>query len=90
MPLKILKDIKKVLKKNGYAVLLVPTNNFLFETIWFFWTKFRGKIWKDTHIQTYKDNYLVRLSKQVGFKIEINKKFLFGMLQAVKVRKQYV
>jgi len=87
MPLKILKDIKKVLKKNGYAVLLVPTDSFLFKIIWFFWTKLRGKIWKDTHIQTYKDNYLVRLCKQAGFKVEINKKFLIGMLRAVKVRK---
>ena len=86
-PFEILKDIKRVLKKDGYAVFLVPTDSLLFEIIWFFWTRLRGKIWKDTHIQTYKGDYLIKLSKQAGFKVELNKKFLLGMLQAVKVRK---
>lgn len=86
-PLEILKDIRRVLKRDGYAVFLVPTDSLLFEIIWFFWTRLRGKIWKGTHLQTYKGDYLIRLSKQAGFKIELNIKFLLGMLQAVKVRK---
>lgn len=88
-PVKVLIDIKRVLKKNGYAVFLVPSDNLLFRIIWFFWLKFypRGKIWRDTHIQTYRDNNLVKVSKKAGFEIEIDKKFLLGMLHLVKVRK---
>lgn len=86
-PERALAEIKRVLKKQGYAIFLVPTDNFLFKFIWFFWTKSRGKIWDETHIQTYSNNYLPRLSRKVGFAVERDKRFILGMLQAVKVRK---
>jgi ubiquinone/menaquinone biosynthesis C-methylase UbiE len=86
-PREVLKGVKRVLKKNGYAIFLVPTDSTLFDVIWFFWTRLKGKIWRETHIQTYKHNYLVRIAKEAGFKVEVNKKFILGMLQAIKVRK---
>ncbi len=86
-PQKVLGEIKRVLKKGGYAVFLVPSDSILFKIIWFFWTKSRGKIWQDTHIQTYRNDYLVKISRGVGFKIEENKKFILDMLHLVKVRK---
>lgn len=86
-PKKVLREIKRVLKKGGYAVFLVPSDSILFKIIWFFWTKSRGKIWQDTHIQTYRNDYLVKISKGVGFKIEESKKFILDMLHLVKVRK---
>lgn len=86
-PREVLKGVKRVLKRNSYAIFLVPTDSNLFDVIWFFWTRLRGKIWKETHIQTYKHNYLVRIAKEGGFKVEVNKKFILGMLQAIKVRK---
>jgi 2-polyprenyl-3-methyl-5-hydroxy-6-metoxy-1,4-benzoquinol methylase len=86
-PREVLKGVKRVLKKGGYAIFLVPTDSMLFDVIWFFWTRLRGRIWKETHIQTYKHDYLVRIAKEARFKIEVNKKFILGMLQAIKVRK---
>lgn len=87
-PGRVLKEVKRVLKKGGYGVFLVPSDSLLFRSLWDnFWTKTRGKIWGDTHIQTYRDNYLVHLSKKAGFNVEKNHKFLLGMLQVVKVRK---
>ncbi|MEK7112364.1 MAG: class I SAM-dependent methyltransferase [Patescibacteria group bacterium] len=86
-PIDVLREIKRVLKKGGYAIFLVPSDSLLFRVIWFFWTKFRGKIWKETHIQTYRNNYLPRLSRQTGFMVEVSKKFLLGMLHLIKVRK---
>jgi len=88
-PLLVLKEIKRVLKKDGYAILLVPTDSNLFNIIWYIWTKFwRGKIWDDCHIQSFKNDSLITLSKKAGFKIEVDKKFIFGMLQLIKVRKK--
>lgn len=87
-PENVLDEIKRVLKKDGYAVFLVPTDSLLFETIWFFWTKFRGKIWEEAHIQSYKKDGLAGLCRRKGFKIEKEKKFLLGMLEAIKVRKR--
>ncbi len=86
-PERVLLEIKRVLKKGGYGIFLVPSDSRLFRIIWFFWTKTRGKIWNDTHIQTYKNNQLTRLAKDLGFRIEIDKKFILGMLHLVKVRK---
>ena len=88
-PKLVLKEVKRVLKKGGYGVFLVPSDSFLFKIIWFFWLHFypRGWVWEHTHIQTYRENYLTKICRQVGFKIEVNKKFNLGMLHLVKVRK---
>lgn len=88
-PLKVLKEIRRVMKSSGYGVLLVPSDSFLFRLVWFLWLKFypRGWVWRGTHIQSFRNNYLPRLCQEAGFKIEINKKFNLGMLHLVKVRK---
>lgn len=88
-PLKVLTEARRVLKKGGYGVFLVPSDSGLFRFVWFLWLKFypRGKIWRETHIQTYRNNYLPKIVKKAGFKIEENRKFLLGMLHLVKARK---
>lgn len=88
-PKKALTELKRVLKKGGYGVFLVPSDSLLFRTIWFFWLHFypRGWVWQDTHIQTYRNGYLPKICKKVGFKVEVDKKFILGMLHVVKVRK---
>lgn len=88
-PLKVLTEAKRVLKKGGYGVFLVPSDSPLFRFVWYLWLNFypRGGIWKDTHIQTYRENFLPKIIKKAGFKIEIEKKFLLGMLHLVKARK---
>ena len=88
-PKKVLTEVKRILKKGGYGVFLVPSDSNLFNIVWWFWLHFypRGWVWRDTHIQTYRDNYLPKLCKKVGFQIEIDKKFNLGMLHLVKVRK---
>lgn len=87
-PHKVMAEIKRVLKKGGYAVFLVPTDVIYFRLAWdFIWTKTRGRIWKETHIQTYRNGYLVKVCEEAGFGVEKNKKFILGMLQAIKVRR---
>ena len=88
-PVVVLKEIYRILKTNGYAIFLVPSESMLFRIVWFFWGFYRGKIWKDTHVHAYRNDYLLKLCRQVGFNLEVNKKFILGMLQVVKVRKAY-
>ena len=88
-PAKALSEIRRVMKKGGYGVFLVPSDSLLFRLVWWFWLHFypRGWVWRDTHIQTYRNSYLSKLCKKVGFKVEVDKKFNLGMLHVVKVRK---
>lgn len=87
-PKKVLVEIKKVLKKSGYLVILIPTENLLFKIIWFFWVRTRGRIWQGTHLQKFDHKKLEKLIKNSGFEIVANKNFLLGMMKAVKARKK--
>lgn len=88
-PLKVLQEIYRVLKKRGYAVLLVPSENWLFHSaVWPLWQMVPGKnIWKHSHLHNFSNGYLEELLEKSGFKAEANKKFLLGMLHLIKARK---
>lgn len=88
-PVKVLTEFKRVMKKDGFGVFLVPSDNSLFKIIWWLWLHFhpRGWVWRETHIQTYRDNYLAVACRKVGFEIEKNIKFNLRMLNLVRVRK---
>ncbi len=85
----VLAEIKRVLKKNGYVIILVPSDNFLFKIIWWFVTNFWwARIWQDCHVQSFSaKKSLAKEMKRAGFKIEVDDKFLLGMLNLVKARK---
>ncbi len=88
-PQKVFKEIKRVLKKNGYVIILVPSDNFLFNIIWWFVTHFWwARIWQDCHVQSFSAKHtLAGALKKAGFTIEADDKFLLGMLNLVKARK---
>ena len=85
----VIKEIKRVLKKDGYAVVLVPTDSALFRAIWWFVTNFWwAKIWDETHVQSFTaSNPLSKHMEDAGLKVEVDKKFWLGMLNVVKARK---
>lgn len=88
-PDSVLKEIKRVLKPGGYAIVLVPTDNLLFRAIWWVVTNFMwARIWEDCHVQSFNSkNSLAKKVESLGFKVEEDRKFLLGMLNAVKMRK---
>ena len=88
-PKLVFKEIKRVLKKSGYAVFLVPTDVIWFKLAWdHVWTKTRGKIWNDAHIQSFTNDELIKSCKKAGFEVEKSKKFMLGSLHIVKARKK--
>ncbi len=88
-PQKVLREIKRVLKPGGYLIILVPTDSFLFRISWWVVLQTWGRHWRETHIQSFhKKNSLSLAIKDVGFKIEKDKKFLLGMLEVAKARKK--
>ncbi len=84
---KVMKEIFRVLKPGGYTVVLVPSENFLFKLGWPIWTRTRGRIWNDTHLNFFDGSKLPHLIKKAGFTDIQVRTFILGMLLLVKARK---
>lgn len=86
-PQECLKDIRRVLKKNGTLILTMDSGSWLFRIVWFFWENTRGSIWKDAHLHPFHHRELERLIKNAKFKIK-NKIFsIFGMEVTFVIKK---
>ncbi len=85
-PTMAVSEIYRVLKKNGYAVILVPTDNRLFKLVWSLWTMYYP-VWKHAHVQSFQKNNLENLAKKTGLKVDKVKLFNMGMLKLVVARK---
>lgn len=85
-PLAVLKEIRRVLKKGGYVVLLVPSDNKLFKIIWLLWTLYYPH-WRHAHVQSFKKTSLEETIKSVGLKINQVKTFHQGMLKLIVAEK---
>jgi ubiquinone/menaquinone biosynthesis C-methylase UbiE len=87
-PEKVIREMRRVLKKDGYLVILVHTKSLLFRIIWFFWENTKGWVWKGTHIRKFSAEQLKKLIKNAGFEMIVERRFLLGMYQMVKARKK--
>jgi ubiquinone/menaquinone biosynthesis C-methylase UbiE len=80
-PKKSLLEIGRVLKKGGRGIISMDSGSLLFRTVWFFWTKTKGKVWEDAHLHEFNARALEDLIKEAGFKI--NKKIYSHLGMAV-------
>lgn len=86
---RVLAEIRRVLKKEGEVLFSIPTENLLFRTVWFFWTRFGpGRVWQETHVQNFNGRKLDGLLENSGFKVEVSKTINFNMLFLIKARKK--
>lgn len=86
-PERALAEMYRVLKKNGYILILIPSENKLFKAIWFVWTQFKGKVWKHSHVHVFQPSELPALIKRAGFRKIHTHYFLANMLLLVKAYK---
>lgn len=68
-PQKSLLEMKRVLGKNGRAIISMDSGSLLFRIIWFIWTKTRGRVWQGAHLHEFNTQILENLIRQSGFKI---------------------
>lgn len=85
-PVKVMSEIYRVMKKGGYGIVLVPSDNILFKFVWFLWN-IKYPVWKHAHVQSFQNSSLENLVKTAGFKISKHKTFNAGMLKVVKFTK---
>ncbi|MBI2411689.1 MAG: class I SAM-dependent methyltransferase [Deltaproteobacteria bacterium] len=87
-PREALIELNRCLEDRGKLLVLVPNEqSLLFRVIWHFWTKGKGKVWKEAHVQKFTEESLEELLNSAGFTVTKKKKFLFGMLVAMKGKK---
>ena len=80
-------EVSRLIEPSGGKILDIGCADGMFSKVIFDKARADERAWRDTHIQTYRNNYLAKLCKKVGFYLEENKKFVLGMLHLVKVRK---
>ncbi len=85
-PAQVIQEVKRVLKKDGYVVILVPTDNRLFKLVWFLWTMYYP-VWRHAHVQSFSGKNLETLVKSAGLKIDKVKLFNMGMLKLLVATK---
>ena len=73
-PMKMLKEMQRVLKKDGVAVVAMDSGNLLFRIVWFIWENTKGKVWQKAHLHPFEHRDLEKLIERSGFKI-LQKKF---------------
>lgn len=83
----VITEIKRVMEKNGKAVIEMDSGSFLFKLIWRFWNLFVGRVWKKAHLHLFDCNKLENLIIRSGFQIVTKKTFNFGMAVVFEVKK---
>ena len=79
-------EVKRCLREGGYGIVAVPAETPLFKLLWFLWTRFgKGRVWNHAHVQDFGRGHLDKVVKDAGFRITRDKRFLLGMLRAVKI-----
>lgn len=78
-PIKVLAEIKRVLKKDGQAIIELDSGSILFSTVWFLWKLSKGGVWNHAHLHSFNVQKLEKMIKKVGFKINSKRRFNLGM-----------
>lgn len=87
-PVETLQEMKRLVKKTGQVIVLVPSENWLFRALWSVWVKmpWGGKVWDDAHVQRFDGGKLKHLMEFIGYEILEEKRFIMGLLIAIKAR----
>lgn len=78
-PKKALKEVRRVMKDNGTAIVAMDSGSTLFCTIWWFWEKTFGRAWQGAHLHPFHHRELEELILSCDFAIKKKHFSHFGM-----------
>lgn len=73
-PLQVLRELRRVLKPEGQAVIVMDSGSLLFRIVWWAWEKGKGRVWAGAHLHPFTHQELGATIERAGFKI-VDKKF---------------
>lgn len=86
-PKSALLEIKRVLKKGGFAIIELDSGSILFSIVWFLWRRFRGGVWTHAHLHSFTVKKLEKMILSCGFRIIKKKKFNADMAMVFLIQK---
>ncbi|HSX48994.1 MAG TPA: class I SAM-dependent methyltransferase [Candidatus Saccharimonadales bacterium] len=86
-PLKALQEMKRVLKKDGLAIITMDSGNILFRIVWWVSENTISSVWQNAHLHPFKHTELEKVIKKSGLKI-VKKQFSHFSLEVSFVTKK--
>lgn len=83
----VLTEIKRVIKKDGVAIIELDSGSILFSVVWYVWRKFHGKVWNDAHLHSFNIKKLEEHVQQGGLRVLKKSKFNWGMGMIFSIKK---
>ncbi|MBI1862494.1 class I SAM-dependent methyltransferase [Candidatus Microgenomates bacterium] len=83
-PARALKELRRVLKKDGTVILAMDSGNAAFRVIWYVWEHTYGRVWQNAHLHPFHHTELEKLIRRSGFTIR-SKQFTHMGLEVVFV-----
>lgn len=87
-PKRVVLEIRRVLKKNGQAIIELDSGSLLFSIVWFLWGLSRGSVWHHAHLHSFTVKKLGKLLLRSGFVVNSKKQFNLGMAMVFRVSKK--
>lgn len=84
----VFRHINKLLKRDGCLLLGITTENWLFRMVWFLWLRLRGRVWRETHVNTLKPQDIGDFLRKYGFSIISHKFSHLKMWQLLLLKKE--
>lgn len=84
----VIQEIKRVLQKNGKAIIELDSGSVLFSIVWFLWRLSKGGVWNHSHLHSFTVQKLEKMLKKGGFTIERKNRFNLGMGMVFSVIKK--
>ena len=81
-------EVYRVLKPKGVFVIVQDTDSILFNVIWWFWTRWKGSVWSQSHISCMKPKKLMHLLRKNDFAIKRFKLVNLGTEIFIKAQKK--